>query len=109
MNSVIDSLQTWARSLRAAAAEPQPDLQEPVAFRLCAWPELPDALRTARVLRLLSTMSVRPVNRRWMMWQSKLGPREIEALLAHLEQQGALQQLVLPPAAAPASTLNYVV
>lgn len=111
MNSVIDSLQTWARSLRATAPEPQADAQDPVAWRLCAWPELPEPLRTARVLRLLSTMSVRPVNRQWMLWQSGLAPRVLDALLAQLMQAGALKRVELPATrtATPASTLNYVV
>ena len=111
MNSVIDSLQTWARFLRAPAPAPKADAQDPVAWRLRAWPELPEPMRRARVLRLLSTMSVRPVNRQWMLWQSGLAPREVDALLAHLMQAGAVQRLELPArrAAAPASPLHDLV
>ena len=111
MNSVIDSLQTWARSLRATAPQPQAHAQDPVAWRLCAWPELPEPLRRARVLRLLSTMSVRPVNRQWMLWQSGLAPQVLDALLAQLLQAGAVKRVALPSsrAAVPATPLHHLV
>lgn len=111
MNSVIDSLQTWARSLRATAPEPQANAQDPVGWRLCAWPDLPEPLRRARVLRLLSNMSVRPVNRQWMLWQSGLAPQVLDALLAQLQQAGAVQRVEMPSAhaAAPATPLYHLV
>lgn len=120
MSSVFDSLHTWARracatARRAAAGEAAADragtdAQDPVVYRLRAWPELPQHQRTARVLRLLSTMSVRPVNRRWMLWQSQLAPQALDALLQHLAEAQALQVMQLPVArsAAPmAATAQY--
>lgn len=100
MNSVLDTLQTWARRASAAAGlaarEPDPEPlpvtgSDPLAYRLIAWPELPEAHRTARVYRLMSTMSVRPVNRGWMLAQSRLLPGELDALLGQLTREHMLQ------------------
>lgn len=95
MNStVLDSLNTWARRAFGKAVtqldERHAADQDTHGYRLRAWPELPDMLRTAPIYRLLSVMTVRAVSRSWMMEQSRLGVRDIDALLAHLEAGGEL-------------------
>ena len=93
--SALDSLTTWARRACGKAIawrEPihaRPTGDEP-GYRLRAWPELPDLLRVAPVYRLLSVMTVRAVSRQWMLEQSRLPGREIDALLAHLLAGGEL-------------------
>jgi len=95
MNSVLDTLQTWARKARAARrpvrATVPPFGGDPLAYRLRGWPELPSAQRTARVLGVMSTMSVRPVRRGWMLEQSKLPPAELDALIARLVREQLLE------------------
>ncbi len=54
------------------------------AFRLLRWPDLPEGLRIAPIYRLLSTMSVKPVSRRWIRDHSPLTDRDIDQLLALL-------------------------
>ncbi len=94
--SVLDSLTTWARRACGKASVQAEDtpavIDDQAAFRLRAWPELPDLLRTAPIYRLMSVMTVRAVSRRWMMEQSRLQARDIDALLAHLEAGGELVQ-----------------
>ncbi|HKB52597.1 MAG TPA: hypothetical protein VKD22_01275 [Ramlibacter sp.] len=60
-------------------------------YRLKHWPSLPSAVRTAEVLRLLSVMSHRAVNRRWMLAHSKLETAQVEALLRRLIARGDVE------------------
>ncbi len=94
--SVLDSLTTWARRACGKAAVPAEHTpavaDDPTAFRLRAWPELPDLLRTAPIYRLMSVMTVRAVSRQWMLEQSRLQERDLDALLAHLQAGGELVQ-----------------
>lgn len=101
MNStVLDSLNTWARRACGKAVAhldaPRSGADDTTAFRLRAWPELPDLLRTAPVYRLLSVMTVRSVSRAWMLAQSRLQAHEIDALLARLQASGELVQEAAP-------------
>jgi hypothetical protein len=79
-------------------------------FRLKAWPQLPEAGRTAEIYRMLSVMSSQPVNRRWLMERSRMAPQQLDALLVQLVREGALE--VIDPArfaereAAPAGALK---
>ncbi|HVZ45999.1 MAG TPA: hypothetical protein VHA82_19480 [Ramlibacter sp.] len=57
-------------------------------YRLKQWPQLADRERTARILSTLSVMSNRPVNRRWMLSNSKLPARELDPLLEHWIESG---------------------
>lgn len=95
-STVLDSLTTWARRACGKAAagmdRPHAACDEQTAFRLRAWPELPDLLRTAPVYRLLSVMTVRAVSRQWMLEQSRLREHDLDALLAHLRVGGELVQ-----------------
>ena len=99
MMSAVSSTLAWARRTRSSfvplgwlasrpAVQPQPVALEPAAdslvYRLKRWPDLPSAARTADVMRLLSVMSHRPVNRRWMMSHSPLDADHIDALLRRL-------------------------
>lgn len=65
-------------------------------FRLKAWPQLPEAGRTAEIYRMLSVMSSQPVNRRWLMERSRMAPQQLDALLVQLVREGALE--VIDPA-----------
>ncbi len=101
MNStVLDSLTTWARRACGKADArmdvPHHEAGDTTAFRLIAWPELPDLLRTAPVYRLLSVMTVRAVSRSWMLAQSRLQAHELDALLARLQASGELVQEATP-------------
>ena len=75
--------------LRAApAANPA------LAYRLRHWPErLPPSLHTADVLRTLSVMSNRPVNREWIRRNSSLKSSELDQLLDLLALHGDVEVL----------------
>lgn len=73
-------------------------------YRLRHWPTLPSSQRTADVLRLLSLMSNRPVNRSWMVNHTRVAPERLDRLLDRLVKDGSLE--VIDPsgfAAAPAT------
>lgn len=95
-SSVLDSLNTWARRACGKGTDQMEHTtaadEGTVAFRLRAWPDLPDLLRTAPIYRLLSVMTVRAVSRQWMLDQSRLQARDLDALLAHLIAGGELVQ-----------------
>lgn len=65
-------------------------------YRLRAWPLLPDADRTADIYRVLSVMSSRPLNRQWMLSNSRLAAPQLDALLQRLVDAGAVE--VIDPA-----------
>ncbi len=101
MNStVLDSLTTWARRACGTGTAQMEDTaaaaDDHQAYRLRAWPELPDLLRTAPVYRLMSVMTVRAVSRQWMLDQSRLQARDLDALLAYLKAGGELVQEEAP-------------
>lgn len=73
----------------ALPAAPHPS--DHLIYRLKHWPRIPSASRTAEILRTLSVMSHRPVNRRWLMNHSGLAAREVDMLLRRLVEQGAVQ------------------
>jgi hypothetical protein len=64
---------------------------DPLIYRLRYWPELPSSTRTADVLRLLSVMSHRPVNRRWMLANTRLETAHVDSLLQRLIARGAVE------------------
>lgn len=103
MSAATTTLATWARRTGSSFAPlawlasrpaPQPDPaagslpEDGLVYRLRRWPDLPSAARTADVLRLLSVMSHRPVNRRWMLSHSRLDAEHIDALLRRLVDRG---------------------
>ena len=59
------------------------------AYQLRHWPDLSGA-RTADMLRALSVMSHRPVNRRWILASTKLTSDEVDNLIARLIAQDAV-------------------
>jgi hypothetical protein len=79
-------------------------------FRLKAWPQLPESGRTAEIYRMLSVMSSQPVNRKWLVERSRMPAQQLDALLAQLVREGALE--VIDPArfgereSAPATALK---
>lgn len=100
MRGVVDRLSARIRPRVSAFVDlclPGPGL--PVAphasdhliYRLKHWPRIPSASRTAEMLRTLSVMSHRPVNRRWILNHSGLAAREVDLLLRRLVEQGAVQ------------------
>ena len=108
--SVYDTLYNWARStstsfseLRflASVRDEAQQAGDGLVYRLRKWPELPASHRTADVFRTLSVMSSRPVNRHWMLRNSRLRARQVDALLRGLLAQGAVEALDVsgyPPA-----------
>jgi hypothetical protein len=100
MLSMVERLARWGRRTGlpgTGAAEdglaPQdrePATNEPI-FRLRRWPSLPPTMHTAAVLRLLSVMSTRPVNRGWMLRHSGLQAEQIDKLLERLQRNAALE------------------
>lgn len=65
-------------------------------FRLKAWPQLPEAGRTAEIYRILSVMSSQPVNRQWLLARCRMAPQQLDALLKQWIADGALE--VIDPA-----------
>jgi hypothetical protein len=101
MGSMVEALAGWARrtttsfsELRAESRlrpEPPPAPTGPeLIYRLRQWPSLPSSMRRADVLRLLSLMSNRPVNRSWMQAHTRLPAAQLDRLLQVLERQGAV-------------------
>jgi hypothetical protein len=100
MLSVYDTVFQWARRQRTSFAElrfasSERSSAEPedsgLIYRLKHWPELPSRIRTADVLRALSVMSNRPINRNWILTHSKLRAQDVDSLLARLVAQGAVE------------------
>jgi hypothetical protein len=100
MPSVYDTLYRWARRTTTSFAELRFVSSEGggmaagdsgLIYRLKHWPELPSRVRTADVLRALSVMSSRPVNRHWILTHSKLQAQDVDRLLARLVAQDAVE------------------
>lgn len=100
MLGVYDTLFRWARKQRTSFAElrfapsGRGSVEPPdngLIYRLKRWPELPSRIRTADVLRALSVMSNRPINRHWILSHSKLREQDVDSLLARLVEQGAVE------------------
>ncbi|KQT13683.1 hypothetical protein [Ramlibacter sp. Leaf400] len=77
----------------------EPDKPGDLVYRLKRWPELPTAMRTAEVLRLLSLLSSRPLRRSWILERTRLGEEHLEMLTKRLSAQGALD--IFDPALLP--------
>jgi hypothetical protein len=60
-------------------------------YRLKTWPDLPPGLQQARVYRVLSVMSQRPVNRRWMLAHCGLREEQLDGLIDLLLQADAVE------------------
>jgi hypothetical protein len=100
MPIVSATLFDWVRRTRTSFAElcsrssvllPDDEEGDALIYRLRRWPDLPSASRTADVLRLLSVMSHRPVNRRWMLANTKHEAGHIDRLLRRLTEAGAVE------------------
>lgn len=102
MGRVYEALCHWARRASTSfselrgdsgfrATESQPLADDGLIYRLRHWPSLPPSQRTADVLRLLSLMSNRPVNRNWMMSHTRVSPERLDQLLQRLVDQGAVE------------------
>ena len=100
MPSVYDTFFSWAKRTTTSFAELcsvssiRPEVEgesDSLIYRLKHWPELPSHRRTANVLRALSVMSHRPVNRRWFATHSKLPAREVDQLLEDLIGEDAIE------------------
>jgi hypothetical protein len=63
------------------------------AYRLKAWPCLPDRVRTAAVYRAFSRMCQGPVSLRWFVEATRLAPQQAQALLAGLVASGELESI----------------
>ena len=103
MPSVYDTFHNWARKTTTSIGElcfvasprdedMQDHSQDGLIYRLKRWPELPSEDRTADVYRALSVMSQRPVNRRWIIANSKkMGARQVDQLLHRLIDEGVVE------------------
>ena len=99
MSIVSATLFNWVRRARIALTRlvagppqsPEEAAREGLIYRLKYWPRLPSATRTAEVLRLLSMMSHRPVNRRWMLSHTRMGAASMDRLLQGLIDRGAVE------------------
>jgi hypothetical protein len=86
-------------------AETRPAPRVPGAdliYRLKAWPQLPEAGRTAEIYRMLSVMSSRPVNRQWVLTRTRMERHQLEELLHQWVREGAIE--VIDPARFAGST-----
>jgi hypothetical protein len=100
---LASALVTMRRLLGAARFGMQTDdmPEQPVPganliYRLKAWPQLPDADRTAEVYRMLSVMSSRPLSRQWILSHTRMQRQQLEELLLHLIAEGSVE--VIDPA-----------
>jgi hypothetical protein len=94
MPVVAATLFSWIRKSRLSFAGPDEraaDAEDCRIYRLKSWPDLPTASRTAEVLRLLSVMSQRPVNRRWIISHTRLKAGHVDSLLQRLVSRGAVE------------------
>ena len=100
MPSVYDALYNWARKKSTSLAEMRfvPSQRDGVdgerddlIYRLKHWPELSSPERTADVFRALSVMSNRPINRRWILANSRLRAEQVDQLLSRLVREGAVE------------------
>jgi hypothetical protein len=100
MNSVCGTIFQWARKTTSSLMElhflpTEPPVSEDapadgLIYRLKHWPDLPCHHKTADVLRVLSVMSNRPVNRHWILANSKLRGEQVDRLLQRLVDDGAV-------------------
>lgn len=100
MASVYGTLYNWARKtstsmgelrFMASQGENMDNDGDRLIYRLKHWPELPGQNRTADVFRALSVMSTRPINRRWILANSKLRAQQVDQLLRQLVDEGAVE------------------
>ena len=113
MPSVYDTLYQWARKTTTSFAElrfvssERDDLDSDASgliYRLKHWPDLPRNSRTADIFRALSVMSHRPVNRHWILANTKLRPQEVDSLLQRLVDEDAVE--VIDGSKFPSSRAN---
>jgi hypothetical protein len=98
-NTFLDSLRDLARRASTTMGDlpllgqmrEEPSPQPGLVYRLRQWPDLPERMRTADVLRALSVMSNRPVNREWLLRRVKLKARAVDELLAMLVTHGDVE------------------
>ncbi len=99
MQSVYDTLRRWTRKTTSSFGELRfrsSQIEDPtnegagLIYRLKHWPDLPPASRTADIYRALSVMSSRPVNRRWILNNSKMQAQEVDSLLQSLIDDDAV-------------------
>jgi hypothetical protein len=95
MSSLVHRFLTGTR--RALTWDARPGSAEPEAaadrlvYRLRSWPKLPSSTVSSDISRMLSIMSNRPVNRRWIMNNSRLQSREVDDFLHRLVEQNAVE------------------
>jgi hypothetical protein len=99
MPSAVDRLCAWARQTfsslfqfrRTGDAAKEPErAPDSLIYRLRRWPKLPSASMNTDIYRTLSVMSSRPVNRRWILNNSRLQVHQVDRLLQRLVEQDAV-------------------
>lgn len=100
MPGVMDRLWSWARQacttpaggVRSSADTGAADRPEDhLIYRLKRWPKLPSSGMSTDIYRTLSVMSMRPVNRRWILNNSNIRTHEVDRLLRRLVDQDAVE------------------
>ena len=100
MTSVRDTLYHWARKTTTSFADLRMSTWDlglvenhgdGLIYRLKSWPDLPADNKTADVYRTLSVMSHRPVNRHWILANSKLRAGQVDRLLQRLIDEDAVE------------------
>lgn len=66
------------------------------AYRISRWVELPGQLDHIKFRKVLTAMSVGPVDARWMSKEASLSVQEQAALLQQLRHEGVLVEMPLP-------------
>jgi hypothetical protein len=61
------------------------------AYRLRAWPDLPESVRTAAVYQAFSRMSQGPVTLQWFIVHSRLAPQQAHTLFERLTGDGQIE------------------
>lgn len=96
IQSAFDALCQWAKPPGSPFADPSFRTQrragaDTLIYRLKRWPDIPTVTRTAQVLRVLSLMSNRLVNRTWLLANTSLTRYELDRLLRLMIEDGAVE------------------
>jgi len=114
-DSLLDSLSNWARKKSPGSfSDFMPSGGDSTAatdidgliYKLRQWPTLPDSYKTAKVYRVLSVMTQRPVNKPWLLAFSGMKEADLDALLRRLVSRGDVDVIDTSRFAATAVATN---
>jgi hypothetical protein len=84
---------------RRRAAREAAEPRRHIAYRMRRWPEADLALPSARVLQMLSRMSIGPVTEPWFVERTGLSCEAATSLLRRLVEEGSVERIELAQAA----------